>query len=952
MRKKIFLMLFLICATAQGLWAQSYDVWDGTSTRPPSLLFYFQGGKKIGEKIGISSAAQLAYIRDHWTEVFGSMGKKFYQHEILLDADLDMSAVSWTPLNEDFEGTFNGQNHTIKLKIENVSDNNEGLFREIAEGGLVVNLRIAGKIDVGNARKVGGICGDNYGTIRNCWVSADVKSSHYSSYDADLGGIAGLNEGTIEFCCMSGNVTNTGGNSGVGGIAGGNDGTIRHCTFYGTVSVNHNQDSKYVGEQDGTMQYTYDSFSDDELASYIAGFNGTNVFYSEAIRHPYAISITNTGHGSLVASPAKCRPGTTVTLTWAEGTTLEGITIQDADGNNIDPSGSYSSNFTFTMPHRDVHISTLFNTTIWDNDDMGTQENPYIIDKLNEWVEFVNHVNAGNSYSGKYVKLTTDLDVTQMCGIVSGSTLGNAFSGTFLGEGHTITANITDVSNQGTALFAYINGATIRDLKVAGNINGGMYAAALVGFAAGTCSIENCVASANVAGGTHMGGLLGNALDGSVTISRCVYKGRMTGGATAKGAIVGWGEEGGSRSISNSLYLLQEGQNTDGLDFVRHNGGTTAVADDCYKTTSAGTYAYCVGRNYEYRSLYAPVKAVDDNTYYMPIGTPNVSISSTTYQMNKSMNVPSRIIVRGNIILNLAAGTTLNAPKGIEVSAVNAANLTINGPGTLNINGCDYNKSGIGAENVGTLIINSGTINVYGGSNAAGIGGDAFNSTGGSITINGGVVNAWAGYSAAGIGSGFGRDEVNLPCGDIVINGGQVSAYGYMCYGIGPGMNHYASDAGYNFLSGTLTLGWTNEDDFIFIGADNIARPNRRVSSVSYVPGKQLYLQHTQDIAGTDNIYGVILKPVTGPLPSLSGSGTEDNPYLINNDDDWLLFQWHVNSGDTNFSGQYVKLNNDITASSMIGVREDRPFSGTFDGGGHTLTFNFTRSSYYQKRHY
>ena len=93
---------------------------------------------------------------------------------------------------------------------------------------------------------VGGIAGDNYGTKENCWVSADMASSHYSGNDADLGGIAGWNESgaTIQFCCMTGNVT--GRNSGVGGIAGSNDGTIEHCTFYGSVSSgDYPQDSKY-----------------------------------------------------------------------------------------------------------------------------------------------------------------------------------------------------------------------------------------------------------------------------------------------------------------------------------------------------------------------------------------------------------------------------------------------------------------------------------------------------------------------------------------------------------------------------------------------------------------------------------------------------------------------------------------------------------------------------------
>ena len=60
-------------------------------------------------------------------------------------------------------------------------------------------------------------------------------------------------------------------------------------------------------------------------------------------------------------------------------------------------------------------------------------------------------------------------------------------------------------------MFSYINGATIKDLTVGGTITGGMHAAAIVGFAKGTGNvIQNCVATANVSGGTHIGGILGH----------------------------------------------------------------------------------------------------------------------------------------------------------------------------------------------------------------------------------------------------------------------------------------------------------------------------------------------------------------------------------------------------------------------------------------------------------
>ena len=182
--------------------------------------------------------------------------------------------------------------------------------------------------------------------------------------------------------------------------------------------------------------------------------------------------------------------------------TLEEISVKTVDGNSISVSGNNTDGYSFSMPARDVNVTAVFNTTNWDDEQQGTEDDPFIIDKTNEWNAFVTHVNHGNSYSGKYIKLTADIDVTTMAGVVSGNQQQKPFSGIFDGGGHTITATISDiVDNQGTALFKYINGATIKNLTVAGSVNGGLHAAAIVGFSKGTGnSIENCKATATVNG--------------------------------------------------------------------------------------------------------------------------------------------------------------------------------------------------------------------------------------------------------------------------------------------------------------------------------------------------------------------------------------------------------------------------------------------------------------------
>ena len=57
----------------------------------------------------------------------------------------------------------------------------------------------------------------------------------------------------------------------------------------------------------------------------------------------------------------------------------------------------------------------------------------------------------------------------------------------------------------------------------------------------------------------------------------------MTGGGEPKGALFGWGDNGGEKSVTNCLYVMADGQNTGGLDLVRMNEGTVTVTNS-YKT--------------------------------------------------------------------------------------------------------------------------------------------------------------------------------------------------------------------------------------------------------------------------------------------------------------------------------------------------------------------------------
>ena len=75
---------------------------------------------------------------------------------------------------------------------------------------------------------------------------------------------------------------------------------------------------------------------------------------------------------------------------------------------------------------------------------------------------------------------------------------------------------------------------------------------------------------------------------------------------------------------------------------------------------------------------------------------------------------------------------------------------------------------------------------------------------------------------------------------------------------------------------------------------------------------------------------------------SLSGEGTKESPYLIEDADDWATFASNINSGID--ADKYYKLTADITVSKIVGTSTNR-FKGTFFGGCHTLTLNYTASA-------
>lgn len=73
------------------------------------------------------------------------------------------------------------------------------------------------------------------------------------------------------------------------------------------------------------------------------------------------------------------------------------------------------------------------------------------------------------------------------------------------------------------------------------------------------------------------------------------------------------------------------------------------------------------------------------------------------------------------------------------------------------------------------------------------------------------------------------------------------------------------------------------------------------------------------------------------------GSGTEADPYIIHSEADWNYLAAKVNSG-TNYAGKFFRQTADIDVTTMVGISDSKPFSGTYNGDGKTLNLNLSTS--------
>ncbi|WP_300701221.1 hypothetical protein [Bacteroides sp.] len=169
------------------------------------------------------------------------------------------------------------------------------------------------------------------------------------------------------------------------------------------------------------------------------------------------------------------------------------------------------------------------------------------------------------NFSGKTITLTADIDLEEEAWIPIGNTSSAYFSGSFNGNGKTISGLNVNTSGGYSGFFGFIFNGSVRNLHIEGGTvtDNSQYAIAggIVGAASNTI-IENCSSSAVVSAenkglaGGIVGTLSGNQ-QGLTKIVGCYATGNITG--TTVGGICGNSTVGIQACYYNGGTLTQKG---------------------------------------------------------------------------------------------------------------------------------------------------------------------------------------------------------------------------------------------------------------------------------------------------------------------------------------------------------------------------------------------------------
>lgn len=266
----------------------------------------------------------------------------------------------------------------------------------------------------------------------------------------------------------------------------------------------------------------------------------------------------------------------------------ETIAKVGSDG-TVTPTGAKGeATITVTVPSTDNYAPdpTKLSCTVSSPIDFNITD--VTIASLDDWKTFQQLVAGGNT--GVNATMTANVSGVTESEMVG--TTDRPYTGTFDGQGHTLTVNLSGSKN--VAPFVALDGATIKNLDVQGEIYAsGKFASGLASKVQGhDVNISGCTSGVTIhssvknTGALHGGIVSWTTINASVNITNCAFSGTIQGEDTyACGGIIGYPQK--QSTITNCLVTATFSINPNKCNTFSLNENYAKVTN-CYYTTLLG----------------------------------------------------------------------------------------------------------------------------------------------------------------------------------------------------------------------------------------------------------------------------------------------------------------------------------------------------------------------------
>ena len=488
--------------------------------------------------------AFCALVEDGQTAVDAKMTK-----DVDLETDITMAGTA----NKPYAGTFDGQNHVLTLNWDAGSAKDVAPFRRVG-GATIRNLRTEGSIR-SDGYYLGGLIDEAAGgsnTVANCVSAVNITSS----YTSNRCGAAGLvnyvftyAHVTINDCLVKGsiNATTEKGQKGMGGFVYVQNGTctLTRCLYAGTNNADNSNNNCYTfaptntsgatttlnncyylnpcGEAQGT-QVTAEQLKSGYVAHLLQGMREETVWgqvlgtdtipqpTAEVAKQVYEVKFTLNNE---VKATRYANSGKTVSLP----------TVQELLGADYAPNITYALSFEgdFSASSTVTGNTTVVANVVFKDISIATKE---------DWRAFGDLVNTGKHDLN--ARLTADVDLGSDI-LKIGSENGGTYSGTFDGQGHTVTVDWNGNGGGYFALFPFVTDATIKNLRVTGKMTTDVPMGVFSYLAGGTTTYEHCVSDVRITSGNTNSSYCAAGMvraarsEGKITFKDCIVSGDLNG---------------------------------------------------------------------------------------------------------------------------------------------------------------------------------------------------------------------------------------------------------------------------------------------------------------------------------------------------------------------------------------------------------------------------------------